>query len=539
MPREIFIEDSPWKKYLGSSLAGIAALSVFGLGLLWICYSQFVINVPANHIAVLVKKTGKDLAITDVVAPDASYKGVQKEVLDVARYFFKYDPYNWAWEIKPQTVIPDGKLGVKIRLYGDDLPYGEFLAYQESQKGIVPDVIFPGRHPINPYLYAVQEVSPQIVPAGFKGVVVNLAGKIPSRPEDYWDDDDSTHQKLLVKEGFRGVEHRTRDPGTYNFNPYQQVVKLVDCRNQRFNLAESRDLGFPSKDGFWVSLDSIVEFRVKPDMAAKVFVLYNEEANGDRIDEEIVKKVILPAARSFCRLQGSNNSGRDFIEGTTRTHFQDEYQKSMRERCDKLGIEIIQALITKINPPEQIAKPVRDREIAKQQEEQYRQQILQQKSEEKLAIETALVKQKQALVQAEQDVIRVTTAAEREQEVALTKAREKLAVAKFRLEATKDEAAAITSKGKGAAEVVEFKNQAEAAGWKRSVEAFEGSGSQFAQYVLFEKIAVAYRNIMVNTADSPIMKIFESFNTTGGKPAAKSRPAKNASVSSVPANSAE
>jgi regulator of protease activity HflC (stomatin/prohibitin superfamily) len=539
MPREIFIEDSPWKKYLGSSLAGIAALSVFGLGLLWMCYSQFVINVPAYHVGILVKKTGKDLANTDIVAPDASHKGVQKDVLEVGRYFFKYDPYNWEWEIKPQKAIADGKIGVQVRLFGEDLPYGEFLAYQATQKGIVPGVLLPGRYPINPYLYDVLEYAPQIVPAGFKGVVVNRAGKIPSRPEDYWDDADKTHQKLLVKDGFRGVEHETLDPGTYNFNPYERIVKLVDCRNQRFNLAESRDLGFPSKDGFWVSLDSIVEFRVKPDMAAKVFVLYNEETNGDRIDEEIVKKVILPAARSFCRLQGSNNSGRDFIEGTTRTHFQDEYQKSMRDRCDKLGIEIIQALITKINPPEQIAKPVRDREIAKQQEQQFRQQILQQKSEEKLAIETALVKQKQALVQAEQEVIRVTTAASREQEVALTKAREKLAVAKFRLEATKDEAAAITSKGNGAAEVVEFKNQAEAAGWKRSVEAFDGSGSQFAQYVLFEKIASAYRNIMVNTADSPIMKIFETFNTPGGKSTAKSKPVKSASASSGAGSSSE
>jgi uncharacterized membrane protein YqiK len=123
--------------------------------------------------------------------------------------------------------------------------------------------------------------------------------------------------------------------------------------------------------------------------------------------------------------------------------------------------------------------------------------------------------------------------------VALTKAREKLAVAKFRLEATKDEAAAITSKGKGAAEVVEFKNQAEAAGWKRSVEAFDGSGSQFAQYVLFEKIASAYRSIMVNTADSPIMKIFETFNTPGGKPTAKARPAKSASATSGAGSSSE
>jgi regulator of protease activity HflC (stomatin/prohibitin superfamily) len=433
---------------------------------------------------------------------------------------------------------------VQFRLFGDDLPYGEFLAYQENQKGIVPGVLLPSRYPINPYLYTVEEHSPQIVPAGYKGVVVNRAGKIPASPSDYWDDDDTTHQKLLVKKGYRGVEQETLDPGTYNFNPYERIVKLVDCRNQRFNLSESRDLGFPSKDGFWVSLDSIVEFRVKPEMAAKVFVLYNEEINGDRIDEEVVRKVILPAARAFCRLQGSNNAGRDFIEGTSRTQFQEEYQKSMRDKCDKLGIEIIQALITKINPPEQIAKPVRQREIAKQQEEQYQQEILQQKSEEKLAIEKELVLQKQALVQAEQAVIRVTTMAAREQEVALTKAREKLAVSEFRLAATKDEAAAITSKGKGAAEVIEFKNKAESAGWQRSVEAFEGDGSQYAQYVLYQKIASAYSNIMVNTADSPIMKIFESFNgpsdrVSGGKKPQKAKPAKAASSMAIPSGNGE
>jgi hypothetical protein len=71
----------------------------------------------------------------------------------------------------------------------------------------------------------------------------------------------------------------------------------------------------------------------------------------------------------------------------------------------------------------------------------------------------------------------------------------------------------------------EAKNQAEAAGWKRSVEAFDGSGSEFAQYVLYQKIAGAYRNIMVNTADSPIMRIFESFNGPAGRSKAMVPPA--------------
>ncbi|MSR58184.1 MAG: band 7 protein [Planctomycetaceae bacterium] len=512
MAREVFLDESNRKKQAAAGLGAFAALAVFTLGLLFTFYSQFVINVPAKNIAILIHKRGIDLANSDEIAPDKEHKGVQKEVLDVGRYFFKYDPYNWEWKVVPQVEIPDGKLGIKIRMYGDDLPYGEFLAFNENQKGIVPGVILPGRYAINPFLYDVEQHEPQIVPAGFKGVVTNLAGKIPSALEDYADETDPMHQKLLVKKGFRGVEQATLDPGTYTFNPYEIRVDLVDCRNQRFNLSETRDLGFPSKDGFWVSLDSIVEFRVNPVLAAKVYVLYKEHEDDEGINPEIVRKIILPAARSFCRLQGSNNSGRDFIQGTTRTQFQENYQAQMRRDCEDLGIDIIQALITKINPPEQIAKPVRNREIAKQQEEQYRQQILQQKSEEKLAIEKEMVKQKPAVIQAEQAVIQVTTVAMREQEVAKTKAQQELAVAQLKLEATKDEAAAITARGKGAAEVVAFKNQAEAAGWKRSVEAFDGDGGQLAQYVMFQKMSAAYRSIMVNTADSPIMKIFESFN---------------------------
>jgi hypothetical protein len=137
---------------------------------------------------------------------------------------------------------------------------------------------------------------------------------------------------------------------------------------------------------------------------------------------------------------------------------------------------------------------------------------------QKLAIEKALVEQKQALVKAEQDVVKVTTKAMQEQEVAITKANENSSVAQLKLDASMDEAAAIEAKGKAVADVVRFDNEAEAAGWKKAVEAFSGDGGGYAQYVLYQKLSSSYRKIMVNTADSPIMKIFESFadknNTT-------------------------
>jgi hypothetical protein len=52
-------------------------------------------------------------------------------------------------------------------------------------------------------------------------------------------------------------------------------------------------------------------------------------------------------------------------------------------------------------------------------------------------------------------------------------------------------------------------------------------------------MAVAYRQIMVNTADSPIMKIFDSFNRTGSPPLSKTRPAKTAGALSPTDHSSE
>ncbi len=486
--------------------AKVAGTVVFLIAMSWATYSQFRIEVPSKHMAILIKKTGLNITNGDEIAPGPEYKGVQKEVLTEGRYF--YNPYNWEWDVIPQIEIAEDKLGVMISLTGEDLPYGEFLAKNDDQgnpitKGIVEQVLKPGRYPINPYLFKIEDQhTPKVIEAGYQGVVTNLAAPLPK-----------TANTLLVEENERGVQQPTLEPGTYYINPYVTRISLVDCRSQRFDLAKNKDMGFPSRDGFWISLDGRIEFRVDPKKAAEVFVTYNDETNGDRIDEEIILKVITPNARSFCRLEGSNSSGREFISGETKVEFQNRFQKAMQAACEPLGIEIIQALITDIKPPEKIREPVREKELAIQQEKEYRQQISEQVEQQKQATEEELIKQKQALVKAEQEVVKVTIEAEREQEVDITKANERKAVAEYKLQAAKDEAAAIMSLGKAEADVIGFQNEAEAAGWKRSVEAFSGDGNQFARYVLFQKLSSSYQKIMVNTADSPIMKIFESFST--------------------------
>ncbi len=492
----------------------------------WMAFNFFRVDVSAGQMAILTKKTGIDLRNNQEVAPTPDTKGVQREFLLEGRHWL--NPYHWDWEVIDQKVINEGEMGILISLTGDDLGYGEFIAKVDPTKeilkdgvltkGIVPGVLRAGLYPINPYLFDLEIRKPIIISAGYYGVVTNLAGTMPKNPNT-----------LLVEKGERGVEKQTLEAGTYFINPYEMRINQVDCRSQTFNLATNKDMGFPSKDGFWVSLDGTIEFRVMPDKAAEVYVTFNDEDNGEKIDEEIIRKVIMPIARSYCRVEGSKISGRDFIDGKTRTIFEENFEKVMRMECEPLGIEVVVAKITKIFPPEKIAEPIRHRGQKKTEVEQYEKEIEQQIEEQKLAVTNQMILRKQALIVAEQEVVKVTIEAEREQEVAVIKANEKLAVAKVKLEAAKDEAEAIISRAKAEADVIEFNNQADAAGWKRAVEAFGGKGTEYAKYIMNKKLAPAYQKIMANTEDSPIMKIFESFATqpeSADAPAAEKKEAK-------------
>ena len=114
------------RKVLSLSAAGIVLFMIVCL----MTYKSFEIDVPERKIAVLTLKVGKDLENDQEVAPSEEYKGLQLKVLNEGRYY--YNPYNWDWEIYPMVEIPEGYMGVRTRLYGDDLEYGHFLATKEK-----------------------------------------------------------------------------------------------------------------------------------------------------------------------------------------------------------------------------------------------------------------------------------------------------------------------------------------------------------------------------------------------------------------------
>ena len=119
----------------------------------------------------------------------------------------------------------------------------------------------------------------------------------------------------------------------------------------------------------------------------------------------------------------------------------------------------------------------------------------------------------------------MTTEAKKKQEVALIDANKRLAVAEQKLLAAQDLAAAIMAKGKADADVINFANEAEAAGWQKSIAAFSGNGNEFARWTLYKKLAPAFRSMMINTDNSPLMDVFKTFDSkpTARLPAKRTR----------------
>jgi regulator of protease activity HflC (stomatin/prohibitin superfamily) len=490
----------------GRGVAGLLGLALLGVGTMMVVYNAVKIEVGTGQQAVLIRKEGLELEPEMELAPPprdgkSYYKGVQSGgpnngVLTEGRYF--YNPYTWSWEISPQFVVPGDKIGIRIALSGEDMPPVQILA-EPGQKGILREVLKPGRYPYNPYAESIELHDPVTIPAGFRGVVTRLAGPMPKDPNTF-----------LVDDGERGVQPKTLDPGTYYLNPYEIRVSQVDCRSRRFNLGQDGEMSFLSADGFPIMLDGVVEFRIQPEKVAEMFVKYNESANGDAIDEEIIAKIITPESRSLCRIGGSKLSGGQFISGQDREKFQTDLVKSLTSNCQKQGIEILAVAITSIQPPTEITEPVQQREVAKQKLAQFMREKLQQLSEAKLRVQVVLAEQKKKVVEAEQEVVEKTTKAEEQQKVAQTLAEQKLKVAQTQLEATKDKASAVLAKAEADADVVRFDNAAEAAGLAAQVSAFDGDGTAMARNMLVGKLAPAFRTILGNS-EGPLMDLFSQF----------------------------
>ena len=494
-------------------LAGLLVALLF-LVLAGVSYWWFVqrVEVPPGQVLVLIRKVGDALpAATSSPQPGAAvigeqvvlypallkelgadpnstqFKGIVYQPRTEGRHF--YDPFLWERICVPAVQIKDDEIGILIRKYGRSLPPGKIVATADDERGPEEQVLKPGRYNVNPFAYEVRRVGPLRIELGQVGVQTLLSGREPVNPNDY-----------VVSDGERGVQPVVLPPGMYYNNPYVRRIDPIDVRSHTIDMHGDDAIRFPSNDSFEITVDATVEYAIRQDMAPYVMVAIGTH-------DEIRDKLILPYARSLCRIEGSKLLALDFI-GDTRTVFQQRVFEGLREQCYSQGIEVRATVIRRIVPPDEIAGPISDRQVADQQIMQFKNEIKLAESEAKLVEQQEMQKQNQVIGQANREVVTVTKEAEQHKAVALTEASQRLEVAKLNLQAASQTAAALLSRGRAEAEVMLLKYRAEAEPLRSAVTAF-GGGDTYAQFFFYQKLAPALKSVLAST-DVPFADVFKA-----------------------------
>ena len=413
---------------------------ILGAGIIYLGYFWMIrrVVVPAGKVMVLLRKNGSaSLPGDQIIVPrppdektdpsgyatwESQYgktNGILEEVYPEGTYF-GFSPFDYERYVVDAVVVPNGKVGVVVKKFGAKLDPGEVLADPaRDQRGPLPRVLQPARYNefSNPYAYEVKYVDPVQVDPGHRGVVTIMAGNLPKNPNQY-----------LVTDGEQGVQTSTEPEGFRYVNPFVRRIMPISITSQRFEMTGNDAIRFPSSDSFDINMEGFVEWSIIPD---KLSLLYVQYGSGGELIPYLDDKVILPYARSFSRLVGSQYSARDFISGDTKLKFQHEFESKLREACEKQGIEVLQALVRDIVPPDDIKNPINEREVAKQQILSLQQQIQVAKSSANLATQTEMANQNQKIGEANKQVVTLVKKAEQEKDVAVTKAKQELVVAKL------------------------------------------------------------------------------------------------------------
>lgn len=496
------IEFKPPKVQLNAAwLASVPVLVVGALVAGVVFFWVFCrIEPGAGQIAVLIRKTGDNPAPGQVIALGEGQKGIQLDVLPEGRYF--RNPYTWSWKIQRILDVPAGKLGVMTRLYGAELPPGEIIA-ADGQRGIVQEILRPGKYRMNPYAYNVALFDAINIRPGHVGVMTALTGKDVLNNQV----PEAERNTFMVEEGLKGVLGRVLDPGTYYLNPYIYNTVEVNLQSQRFEMSGVDVINFLTMDGFTVTVEGTIEFGIERGEAA--FLAHRV---GDM--DDIIKKLILPRARGFSRIEGSKHPAVNFIVGETRQKFQSDLESHLRAKSKGWGVDIKSVLIRKIIVPDEIASINRDRELAVQDAAKYEQQIVQAKSKAELTKQEMLAIQNREKVEADTKRIRAVIDAEQDQSVRLIDAQKELDVAKVEYEAALFQAEAIILTADGEKDAIKAQNEAEATVLQNRVSAL-GGGENFARYTLYEKLGPNVSSVL-SSDDKGVGRIFDAFAPAKG-----------------------
>jgi regulator of protease activity HflC (stomatin/prohibitin superfamily) len=574
-----------WSKPRTWVVIGVAALGLFVFYQMWVWYAERV-EVRPGKFLVKINLWGKDLPEGEIVAPDSSYKGIQKDVLPEGRHFL--NPLFYSYERVNILEIPVGQCAVLTHKAGKEIAperkaKGEFLVERDAEgriheRGTVREVLLPGRHRLNPHVYSYELVPLTKVSANQVGVRILRWGKDPSElPE--------RKSKYVVPEGYRGVQEKLMPPGDYYLNPYVEKVVPVDIDLHQVEFA---DISFPSRDGFNIQPHVRVSYKVLPEKAPELFVMLCDNGKlyqldrtpKDQMENPILQKFVLPLIRGWVRIEGSKYEARDYVSQqkeqnlaevvaaskgmiptfggaiwgqvasslavaflgqkgaiNPREQLRKVLEEKVKPQCEEVGVMIESITVAELEMNKDTQK-LADKELQKLADLIFQREtttaaraknadlVLQAKSEQEKQGKEALRERSSKMVDAKRDLEVAKTLAKQQKEVEEAKLKNELKSAQTRLEAAREQAKATLTRGKAEAAIITAQNEAEVAGLKTAVAGFP-TAEQFAQYHMLTKLSPTLSEIFASDT-SEFAKLFSNYMTGSKK-----------SVSVVPKGTAE
>lgn len=436
------------------------------------------VTILPGKVGVVTSKVGANLPQGEFLA-DRGQKGVWRGVLGPGRY--RMNPSAYQIDIHDAISIPIGYVGVVTSLAGKPAVPGEFAGLKE--KGVRGDILQPGLFFVNPKEFKIDVLEVgvnQISMQGKEGGAVITKGQILSQNRAV----DELQFKVLEKQADQRQEYADQEQSTLSqaARPRQSLLgaasssdavggKLkkedkdekrrqgtapasrampaeADAKPTALAFVVNQFVGFPSRDGFEISLDMTVELELEPARIARVFRDY-----GDL--PAVAEKIIIPQILSVSRLKGSAYRATDFIVGEGREKFQSDLTEALRKSLSERQIKVHNALIRHVNVPDQILGPIQQRSIAQEQNltNQERQNTARKQAE--LNTEQSLIEQRGAEVAQETAKLRAEIQAQKEKQVAEIKADSVKQAAEIARQTASLRAERVKKLGRAEAEAIE------------------------------------------------------------------------------------
>jgi SPFH domain / Band 7 family len=444
----------------------IALLVVFLL--LWNVFFRYV---PPGHMLVVISKFGKKLDPERVLA-EKDEMGVQREVLGEGWHFIT--PIIYTTEVRQNTTIEPGKVGIVTARGGKTPPDGKILTDDSDEKGIRRHVLTPGSYRINPYGYDVEQVDAVMITPGFVGVQRRRLGK--DSPNRFADNPEE-----------KGILRETLHPGMYfiNTKEYEVVPREVGIYQTSYHYDEdatkNTGISFKMKDGNTITLDCTIEWEILPKHVPEL-------ASHYQTLREIEKNVIDLQAGSISQNRGLDYGAQDFLEGDKREKFQADFRSELIKACEAEKIQVHSAYIRNIVLPDQFLKPKRDRQLfietkvtneAKQETAKSDAAVEMERSEVEKSVQKVKAETISIVANIDQSVDNLdkTTIAEIEQLKSTYAAR----IADL-------EAQRKLTMGSAEANVVKLKETAKSSIYKMKLDVFQNDGNAFLRYSLAEQL---------------------------------------------------